>query len=414
MPGEVTIRKRKLPRVLSGREDFVYDGNLLQRRTGELDISGTQRTVSEGHQVSLLGNTDADIGGDFHSFKSEIVHVSCPNGHVEEANGGPWRYFGPILPPSIRPLREDEVNLRSVQELNALGATAISRCSPVDSRAELLTSVAETLNDGLPSIIGAKLWDRKTKVCKDAGSEYLNVQFGWVPLISDVRSTLDSYKNAAKILHQLKRDSGRNVRRRYEFPLEVETEMLLNESGQYGGLQLESVSNTALARAGYYNSEDYSGTVSVQRETKTQTWFSGAFTYHLPVNDSQFGKVASAYVMLDHLYGVGLTPDVLWNLTPWSWATDWFANTGDVMSNISNSLLYGQILRYGYLMEKTTIIDRHRSSPSNFRGGGSFEAVVKTTVKRRIRANPFGFGITFDELDAYQLSILAALGMSQR
>jgi len=408
---DVSIRKRTLPKFYPGSSQLVIDGTTYQNQYDPGDMSGTQRTVSEGHQVSLLGKTDQDVGGDFHTFKSEIVHMSHPNTVIKESGGVQRNYTGPLFPTSARALREDEVNLRSIHELNALGATAIARCSPVDSQAEALTSISETLKDGLPAMAGVSTWRDRSKITKGAGSEYLNAQFGWVPLVSDVKALVNSYKNAAKIMHQLKRDSGRTVRRRYEFPLLEKSEYLINNQDNNPAVNIRG----SASLHGTYWPGDFSGYHRVHRETTTKTWFAGGFTYHMPSTDTQLGKVVSAYQMYDHLYGTGLTPDVLWNLTPWSWATDWFANTGDVLSNVSNAALYGQILRYGYLMEKTTIIDRHSVYATSFKAGsGPYQTVVKTTVKRRIRANPFGFGITFDGLDAYQLSILAALGLTKR
>jgi hypothetical protein len=369
--------------------------------------------VSEGHQVSHLGKRSGlDIGGDFHTFKSEVVYLGTPSLTIDPKSAGVNRvYNGPVFPSGVKPLTEAQVPLISVSSLNALGATAVSRCSPVDSRAEALTSIAETLKDGLPALAGVSTWKNRASLSRGAGSEYLNAQFGWLPLVSDVKAVANSYKNAAKIMTQLKRDSGRNVRRSYAFPIERKTEVLLNtQNGTIGTHVVGAVGFPT----GYWTGS-FAGHKQITRETTVKRWFSGAFTYHVPSTETQAGKVVSAYQMFDHLFGVGLTPDVLWNLTPWSWATDWFANTGDVLSNVSNSMLYGQVLRYGYIMEETTIIDRHTVSANTFiSGSGPYVAVVKTVVKRRIRANPFGFGITFGSLNAYQLSILAALGMSKR
>lgn len=404
-----TIRKRSLPQFYKGEYVLIMDGVTYFTNRGEWDASGTQRTVSEGHNVSLLGETDQDIGGDFHSYKSEIVHVSHPRAQIRQQGWIQKNYTGSLGPAGARTLREDEVDLSSIQTLNAFGATAIARTSPVDSRAEALTSISESLKDGLPAIAGVSTWRDRSKLTRGAGSEYLNAQFGWVPLISDVKKVADSYKNSAKILAQLKRDAGRNVRRRYVFPIESDT-TVVKDFTENAGAQL--VGSASLDGSYWSN---HSGRYTHIRETTRKRWFSGAFTYHMPSTETQMGKVMNAYQMYDHLYGIALTPDVLWNLTPWSWATDWFANTGDVMSNVSNAMLYGQILRYGYIMEKTTIIDRYSVLAEGFTlGPGPYSVVVKTTVKRRIRANPFGFGITFDGLDAYQLSILAALGMTRR
>jgi len=406
---DTVIRKRSLPQRYTGTAQILLDGNQIYTDRQSVDLSGTQRTVSEGHQVSKLGKSNEDVGGDFHTFKSEVVHLSHKNVHISLPGGIQRTFTGPLIPLGARPLGEHEVDISSIQKLNALGATAISRVSPVDSNAEALTSISETLKDGLPSIPGISTWRDRTRIAKGGGSEYLNAQFGWIPLVSDMRSVAQSFKDAAKIIEQLKRDAGRNVRRRYEFPSETKSETL-EDFTKDAGLHL---TGGAALHGQYWGS--WNGRKVVTRETRRKVWFSGAFTYHMPSSNTQLGKVISAYQMYDHLYGIGLTPDVVWNLTPWSWATDWFANTGDVLSNMSNAMLYGQILRYGYLMEQTTIIDRYSVRPDEFiLGPGPYEAVVKTTVKRRVRANPYGFGITFDGLDAYQLSILAALGITKR
>ena len=207
----------------------------------------------------------------------------------------------------------------------------------------------------------------------------------------------------------MRKDSGKVVRRGYRFPLEHDTETIVDRSGGSVGTEI---------LGGNFTTDFWSGALSGHRthirEITRKTWFSGAFTYHVPIDDSQLGKVMSAYQMMDYLYGSAITPEVVWNLTPWSWATDWFANTGDVLSNVSNSMLYGQVLKYGYLMEQTTVLDRFSCESDTFRAGpGPYTAVVKSIHKRRIRANPFGFGVAFGELNAYQLSILAALGMSR-
>ncbi len=410
MPSETTTRRRSLPLVKGGTTG-LYDGDRLLFKTDTVvDLSGTQETVSEGHQVSLLGKTDADIGGDFETFKSEVAYLSHPYKDVRVPGGFSRRFTGSITPLYARPLRKDEMPLSSHQELVAKGATAVSRCSPVDRRAELLTSAAETLKEGLPSLLGSNLWKDRTRIAKGAGSEYLNAQFGWVPLYGDIVNSAISFRKSAEIIRQLKRDSGRVVRRTYSFPVERETQIIFDESSGDAGTRI---------LGGNFTTDFWSGSLSGRhthtREITRKTWFSGAFTYHVPIDDTQLGKVMSAYVMMDNLYGTAITPEVVWNLTPWSWATDWFANTGDVLANVSSSLVYGQVLKYGYLMEQTTVIDRFSCRSDTFRGGeGPYSAVVKSIHKRRIKANPFGFGVDFGELNAYQLSILAALGMSRR
>ena len=396
---------------------YFWLGEPYLNRSGQRDVDGTQKTTSEGHPVSQLGESDDDLGGDFDSFKSEVVYVSHP-GVSYKYDVSPffrewWEYKGAIVPPRTKPHDRDTLPLRSIAQLNALGATAVARCSPVNSHSEMLTSLSETLKDGLPAVPGINQWQARTAAAKGAGSEYLNAQFGWVPLISDMQAVYSSARNSAKLMHQFRRDAGRNVRRRYEFPVEVEAERKRDYYSGNGAATQAGLSAYSM-QSYFFENGDESGESWTDREISRKTWFSGAFTYHMPARNTQVGKFMSALQQYDLLFGGVPTPDVVWNLTPWSWATDWFANTGDVLTNLSNAMLYGQVMRYGYLMEKTTIIDRNYLLLPNHKFDKRFESVVKTTVKRRIRANPFGFGITFDGLDAYQLSILAALGITRK
>lgn len=116
------------------------------------------------------------------------------------------------------------------------------------------------------------------------------------------------------------------------------------------------------------------------------------------------------------LLGTRLTPEVLWNLAPWSWAADWITNTGDVLHNISMFAQDGLVLRYGYVMEET-IIERtwtlhgvgFKSSPGPY----NFSSTLREIHKVRRKATPFGFGVSEEAFTPRQYSILAALGMSR-
>lgn len=417
MPSKITTKSRTLPRSYAGSMQYYFYGDRYLNSVGTRDVHGTQKTVSEGHPVSKLSRSDEDLGGDFDSFKSEVVYVSHP-GVSYRYDTFPifreyWEYKGCIVPPNTKPHERDKLPLRSIDTLNAMGATAVARCSPVNSHSEFLTSLSETLKDGLPAVPGISQWQARTAAAKGAGSEYLNAQFGWVPLVNDLQAVYSSARNSAKLMKQFRRDAGRNVRRRYEFPVEVESIPKWDSYEGVGAATKAGLSTYSL-QSSFFDNGDESGYSWTDREISRKTWFSGAFTYHMPASNTQVGKFMRALQEYDLLFGGVPTPDVVWNLTPWSWATDWFANTGDVLTNVSNAMLYGQVMRYGYLMEQTTILDRNYLVLPNHKFDKRFESVVKTTVKRRIRANPFGFGITYDGLNAYQLSILAALGMTRR
>jgi hypothetical protein len=113
--------------------------------------------------------------------------------------------------------------------------------------------------------------------------------------------------------------------------------------------------------------------------------------------------------MTDHLLGVKVTPETVWNIAPWSWAADWFANTGDIMTNISNLGKDGLVMQYGYSM-----MERVLRSESKARFDGILTKRTQETVhKRRMPATPYGFGVNLSTLSPKQVAIIAALGLSR-
>jgi hypothetical protein len=114
-----------------------------------------------------------------------------------------------------------------------------------------------------------------------------------------------------------------------------------------------------------------------------------------------------------------LDPETVWNLTPWSWAVDWFSSAGDVVHNLNAWSKYGLVMRYGYLMEHKVLRNDHFTTYTapQLKGQNPPSATPSmsfyTETKRRVRANPFGFGVSWNGLDKFQLSIAAALGLSR-
>jgi len=149
-----------------------------------------------------------------------------------------------------------------------------------------------------------------------------------------------------------------------------------------------------------------------------ETWFSGAFTYHIPsiALYKQTGML-EAVGKAQHLLGLELTPETVWNLAPWSWAIDWFSNAGDVVSNLSDWATDGLVLKYGYIMERITHEETYTLvGPSRLRfptGTSASSVTLKYESKRRLPATPFGFGLSWNSFSPRQLAITAALGITR-
>lgn len=290
------------------------------------------------------------------------------------------------------------VDQASQLDLNTFGTSAISRVLPTNPSSSLSTALGELKKDGLPSLPGSSMRDR-TDLARSSGNEYLNIEFGWLPLLRDAQDFARTVKRARALIDQYRRDSDRKIRRRFE-----PAELLLGTSVHYGTGEVSG------------NNVRAPGSSLTRRDT-IRYWFSGAFKYHIPVGDDLYSRLLRYESYANRLFGTRITPEVLWNLAPWSWAVDWFTNAGDVIHNISQLGPDGLVMQYGYSMRHAVTHEHHKGryvkvDPFGTHTG-DLERIVLTEYKKRVRAHPYGFGITDTSLNARQAAILAALGLTR-
>jgi hypothetical protein len=385
-------------------------------------FDGIQVTESETHprwKDLRKGHFRGDLGGPFRSTKnySELInaHGNIHNFLRDNTNHITTEYFylGLMLPMGPSNFVYPSNYFSDNSSLNKLGATAISRCSPSNATADLGVAIGEIFSEGLPSIIGGSLKALRDMTHrqrrKALGHEYLNVEFGWKPFINDLQKTAKSLLHAQSIIDGYEKNSGKLVRRRYEFP-EVHDSEIVRLRQHESPWVTPDVS-------GFYDF-DYVNQGEIYRSFKgtKRQWFSGAFTYFVPPpGDGLRSDIARQVIFARKLLGLSLTPDVVWNLFPWSWAIDWFTNTSDVLQNWTDWAIDNQVLAYGYMMEHSIAEYTYTfSGPTGYRAG-SEPGVVKMTseVKLRTQATPYGFGLTWEDLSPRQLAIIGALGMSR-
>lgn len=418
---------------------------VYSRNSYPVSVTGTQLTVSRDNNFyalrKILSDTNAhvnskravdtlDIGGNFFTTDNKVT-LSHRNFSSTVKTGFTTRsYGGPLIPIGVGQVTRlssywPAVTLPSDDYLYQLGATAIARCEPSNPSADLATSIAEVVREGMPSMAGSELkslfksikefrnplsskkrFIATPQVGKKTGSEYLNYQFGIAPILAEVRKFANAVVKSDEIMRQYDRDSGRLVRRTYQFPTEVTTEALSTQTG----VPVYPTLPTPMYVAG-----GHLGTLKKVRTTTTEVWFSGAFMYRVPYSTIQGNTVFERDVTRARkLLGIRLDAEVLWNLAPWSWFVDWFINCSDVIHNAAAFSNDDLVMKYGYLMYKTTIQDTYTHSGIGFMDGGTGEISMTftTTIKRRVKAHPFGFGFKEDMLTARQLAILAALGLA--
>jgi len=387
--------------------------------------TGKQLTVSESHPRSRKDGSYRS-GGPFYTSR---VSEDLRPGHITET----WSqirgkyYTGPVYgtAPTLSELRElgyaniDSLN-RINQEFGAKneaqllidGTNAISYDNPVNPAAELGVQMGEVMKDGIPSLPGIQLWRQKTEFLKGLGSEYLNYQFGWRPLKEEVSNTVNAARHHRDIMKQYRKGEGSDTHRRFDYPLQRTFKVLPTKT------VYPDVPDGGSIQGGIHKGS--TRTVSLVRETKK--WFEGCYTYALPSGSDSWKKAMGFGSEADHLYGLSLNPNILWELTPWSWAVDWFSNSSEVINNVTNFGLAGLVLRYGYIMCETIETATAEGSGANYllsnnsndyAASGNWSRSYTTVTKVRYPASPFGFSIGWEGLSPTQLAITAALGITR-
>jgi len=383
---------------------------------------GSQLTVSESHRKSRKDGTYRSGG----PFYTSTVRERITPAHISDAYS-PSRsqyYTGPVY--SAPPSRSDMERIgyknidrkfgdKNESQLLVDGTNAISYDNPFNPASNLGTSLAETLRGDIPSIPGIQLWKGKVKALKALGGEYLNYQFGWAPLKDEVSSVVNAARHHRDLMKQYHKGEGSDSHRRFDYPLQ--RSVISSDPQQFFYPQIPGGGEVVGGPAG----ENSWRRVSLVKETKK--WFEGCYTYALPSDTDSWKKALGFGSQADQLYGLSLSPDVLWELTPWSWAVDWFSNAGEVVNNVTNFGLAGLVLRYGYIMcESIETIKVEQWGTSYLSGPGSGKpyiqpgastSEVETITKVRFPASPFGFGIGWEGLSPTQLAITAALGITR-
>ncbi len=343
------------------------------------DNLGTVNSRVSGH---WSGGGAWFLNRDIHSFSPPAVD-GLPLGLID----GPVRMGSNLTSVVGLPLPSQPSESQSW----ALGATAIARTEPTNPAFDLSVTLGELMREGIPNAPGSSVMER-TRRAKDAGGEYLNVEFGWLPLVRSINDFATVVRDHDDIIRKYQEGANRTIKRRYEW--EPESDTFFQPTG-FGSVPT--------------NGNFTGGGRHVQ--TSKRMWFEVDYVYYLPVGGSTNDKVRRFGSYARKLLGVRLTPEVLWNLAPWSWAADWVANTGDVIHNISAIGTDGLVIRNGYIMCHTQrlTIDSGRYNGS---GRTCFHYKVEESKTRR-PATPYGFGVSYDGLTNRQKAILLALGLSK-
>lgn len=400
-------------------EDTTTDMSRVYSQTTTSFRSGSSLGQEQDPREILIQNNARNLrpfdrGHEFSTRNGKII-LSHPKWKVRGL--GDTFFEGPLIVPvagdnkpgNIRDFDAGDVDL-------AYGVTAISKVAPTKQVANLEQLFVELYRD-LPKYPGLALTNTKKRnsLASKTADEYLNMVFGWQPTVKDVLKICETIVRWDSLASQYIRDAGRQVRRQFEFdPIRT-----FSTVATYGNQEVTNYAiNPYQPWSGNFYANPYSDGVGAVSLTETQYqkyWFSGAFMYYLNEENSLWGKLSHGASIARKLLGLeGVTLRLIYEQLPYSWLADWFINANDLISNIDSFSRDGLVLRYGYLMRETILTRTYTHSGVTFRSGrtGPFSMTEVFTDKRRIKATPYGFGVTPDSFSPVQWAILAALGFT--
>jgi hypothetical protein len=366
-----------------------------------------------------------DLGGPFRTEKGSIRsnYRSYSVSGFYTPGAWNWSHSGPLLLNGFK----TPLSLASASQIQAdnatlfaLGGTAIARCRPGKPGVDLGVMLGELKKDGIPTLIGSLFTRSRTlrDIFRNSGSEYLNVQFGWAPLIRDLQDLCRVVTSSRELLQAHEKQLNKLLRRTYRF--ETIRDTVAGRSKTLSNYELPvEVSTSGRVTTGAQLSRQVPEEIT---STVTNSHFNGGFRFYYPDISTALDDLMEIEHEANLLLGTRLDPEVLWNLQPWTWLADWFVNFGDVLGNLSALISDDLVMQYGYIMMQRKI-SKEITLPrglyfSNYPGASYFSEIplvitAELETKSRAQASPFGFGLTPGAFTPQQWAILAALGMSQ-
>jgi len=262
----------------------------------------------------------------------------------------------------------------------------------------------------LPGIMMAAREIARSFRAANLGGEYLNVVFGWKPFVRDLQEIYNLWQNVDRQLAQIVKDNGKGVRRKVTLSDETSTPVSESRDFGYPGVDVRGFPGDLINAGGHTSWSK----VTTRHE---RVWYAARYRYWIPdVSSSGWNRRAKLA-----LFGALPTPELVWELVPFSWLIDWSVNVGDVLSNMSTNAVDNLVQDYSFVMREWTVTTTHTTDsnwsewlPYTPGGHGHWTSTERQTVKgRTYGGSPYALNaVSGAPLTGYQTGVLAALGIS--
>jgi hypothetical protein len=250
-----------------------------------------------------------------------------------------------------------------------------------------------------------------------SANEYLNYEFGWRPFVDDFRNFYKLSKSLDTMIAKLVLENNTNIRRRANFGTTTKVEEIATWHKSSWNFPVFNCGG-----ADGFPAASGKTHITATITTTTDTWFVAGYRYFIPDTQSWlwFGKAVSV------LFGVYPSPELLYNITPWTWLADWWVDLGSFYSYLSPTAVENLVTRYAFTMRKVRTVEEWTASTTlnasdypNLKWKGDHAVLrslhTKVTKQRGSGWSPFGAFLSplSTSLTPKQIGILAALGISR-
>lgn len=275
-------------------------------------------------------------------------------------------------------------------QITSWGPTAFRMFKPAKPTISIATFIGESRD--LPRLLKARVEGLKT-----ISDWWLAVQYGWKPLLNDIMSMLNFVDKMNAQVEFFLKNAGKPIRRRGTVTTSSSVDLIYDSFGAATDAGL-----TTRLNGRFYPTNYNQCRTTITRDLKQSIVFNGEFVYWFS------GHPPDRTTLIAKLAGLEVTPQVVWNLLPWSWLIDWFTNFGDLVDNLKTEVADSQTARYAYITSKTE--RKYKFAMTDGYNSCGIERHFLSTCRKFV--HPFGLSYSSD-LTVRQASILAALGISR-
>lgn len=319
--------------------------------------------------------------------------------------------------------------VRTDSFIRTQGGELLRQSRPTSPHASLAQWVGELRDFG--SLFRAADLSSLKGQSRAIGSGYLSWQFALVPFFGDLQQAAQAILDSGPILRQFLLESNKIQHRSRK---RILTQDALSVSGSNvgnnannGQNEQPSSSSTPYGTINYSFRKacGYNAIRSTYKTTLTVTeWIKSfaKFEYFAFDPDGFLERITSYEQKARHLLGLSLTPDVVWELTPWSWMVDWFFDIGGFLSYQvsveSDSLVCrqsGSVYERTYDLVMHPLVYASNSQQVSFlsKTPTAWNPMLTVRHQRRLPGSPYDMGIDWSGFSTQRWFILGALGMTK-